>query len=426
MPLLLGLLALASTGACSSCGDLPASPVTFRVVNRLDWPIFVRDTADELGLQVQRYEDGNWRELSEFAACACDACSEICSPCSCPAKVAMVRRIGAAGGAAERMWNGEFREEDTANCWGSQRQCVGDRRAAQPGRYRVKLCWASSLPAASSDRDRFPADLSGELNCATHEFELPAEGPVIVETAPPPACRSTADCKIDQLCLQGRCSSSCLPHEVPALDDTWNVEVGAPDNDGLFEASQLPSGAKVFRGTGKVSTVSYTAGTTKLTLVRTANGIEYLGSLYYRLPGTRAVPLQVGDELDVVVVDASTDSRRLVRAIAIRRGGVLLLAADTGRGGPVLPAAELSPFEVRFSEEPFACNPADCGRRFHRRIEFAAGEVTALLEPGKSSELKVGAETYDVVAVANYAEEVEGCGISPMTPYVVMWQPPAP
>jgi hypothetical protein len=424
LPLFLAVLAILGGGeSCSSCVDQPASPVTFRVTNQLPWPIFVRDDAAQLGLTVQKDSDGAWVDLAEFAECSCLECDSVCSlDCQCAPTAVWVRKI-AAGATAERQWNGEYRSDDHATCLLGRKDCLGDRVAAQPGSHRVKLCWASSLSGTLSDSgDRFKATLPEDLSCATTDFELPAEGVVEVVTSAPPGCRVASECAFGQLCLSGHCSSTCLPNDVPVLGGEWTLEIGDPDNAGFFEVSEEADGAKVYRGSGTVSTVRYSSGTTNLTVLRTVGGIEYTASFYYTLPGKRVLPLAVGESIDVVLVDRSSGSRRLARALAIRQQGKLLLAADTGRQGRVLDALQREPFDVETDGEPFACNPSDCGRRLHRRVTFVAPEQSIPTEPGKAAVVKVGDDTYEAVSVANYSDEVEGCGASPMVPYLILLQ----
>jgi hypothetical protein len=47
-PLLAALLSAAALPACPSCVDHPARPVTLRVENNLDWPIFVADEFEQV------------------------------------------------------------------------------------------------------------------------------------------------------------------------------------------------------------------------------------------------------------------------------------------------------------------------------------------------------------------------------------------
>jgi hypothetical protein len=414
--------ALAFLASACSCGRLPATTVTFKVKNKLTWPVFVHDEFNHLGTIVQKDDSGVWTDLREFAACACEECAEACGRCTCFGESSIARRIG-PGESLERTWSGEFREQDQTTCLGGKVPCVGSRLPAQPGHYRVKVCYASSLSVAPTGKDRFPADFpSSALTCSHREFELPASGPVEVATIEPPGCRATSECEKGQLCQQGHCSSGCLPHAVPPLGGDWTVEVGGIDDRGFFEVTADPkTQAKTYLGTGKVSSVRFSSGTTNLTLIRyDAIGIDYTATFYYTLPGKRAVPFAVGDALEVVLVEFPAGDRKLARGLTLRQGGALLLAADNGRGGPVLSAQQIAPFEVSVDGESFACMGGDCGRRVHRKVTFRAGEKRETVEPGKTALFNVGAASFDAVAVGNYRDEVQGCGTSPSAPYVFM------
>ncbi|MBI5544055.1 MAG: hypothetical protein HY901_09220 [Deltaproteobacteria bacterium] len=416
----LGLLALTLLSGCGSCVDEPARPVTLRVVNKLGWDIFVRDEAGQLGLTVQQDADGTWEDLQELAACDCQECSEACSGCVCGVET-WARRVR-AGARLERTWSGEYRSNEKVSCFlGETKPCLGERRAAQPTTYRLELCWASSVANAPDDSERFRATFPDDLTCSTRYFELPAEGVVEIETDAPPGCRSAQECPRDQMCLSGRCTSSCLPNEIPELSGGWSVEIGEPDNAGFFTQQDLGT-VKRFQGAGTVATKRYTAGTTNLTVRRVVDGQDYDASLYCTLPGGRPLPLKVGDEIELLMTVHTSRDRSLARGLVIRQAGSLVLAADNGYGGPALDPADLTPFAVNPGGELFACDAEECGRRSHHRMHFSAGNLAADLEPGKTADLAVGEETYEAICVADYTDEVDGCGPSPMTPYVILVQ----
>jgi hypothetical protein len=420
------LLAAAPLPACSSCVDHPAAPVTLRVVNNLAWPIFVADDFEQLGLTVQHDEGAAaWKPMAEFATCDCQECSVACDPCECPATATWVRRIEPKG-TAERVWQGEYRPDDHVNCYsGEVKPCLGDRLAAQPGRYRLRLCWASSVPGAPDQGQRFEAIMPTEgLTCVSHNFEIPSSEPVVIQTDAPPGCRGPQDCPSDQMCLGGECSSTCLPNVVPALGGDWTVEVGQPGNVGFFKVTDGANGAKIYKGTGTVDNARYTSGTTNLALTRLENGLDYTATLYYTLPGKRALALLQGDEVEVTIVDYLSGTRKMARGVSIRRAGKLALLADNGYDGPALEAGQTAPFTVQVENDVFACNVADCGKRLHRLFRVLGGEADLALEAGKAGTLKLGSDSYEVVPVANYRDEVDGCGPRPMTPYVILLQDP--
>ncbi len=426
---LLGGLAV----SCGSCLEHAAVPVTFKVRNELAWPIYVQDDFGQLGTSVLRREgDGTQVLLRETSPCACEECStsQSCNLCDCTSPTTLVRRIE-PGETLERVWQGEFREEVDLGCEDGRDRgailrstCLGDRLAAQPGAYRVRLCYAQSITGAPPGDDRFPAELRGKLTCSTADFEHPAHV-VEVSTSNPESCKATRDCPEGQLCQGGRCSADCLPHEVPALGGDWTVEIGGLDDRGFFTVTER-KGSKVYEGTGKVTSVRYNRGTTNLELERIGdNGLDFSASLYYVLPEGRAVPITVGETLSITLRMYPDDGpRRLGRGIVLRQAGTLLLAADTGVGGIVLDGYEVpnSKFNVDVEGAAFACNPGDCGRRTHRTTSFFVGPEKQLhvLEAGRTAEVQLEGEKYELIAVGNYADEANGCGAMPVTPYVVM------
>ena len=416
---------LAAFASCASC-DEPPSSVTFAVTNRLDWPIFVQDERGQLGLTVQRHLEGEWVDAIEASVCDCEECSEACGGyCVCPKVLTMARRI-APGQSAGRAWDGEYRAPEAVACGDKLVPCLGGRVSAQPGTYRLKLCWATNLESASGGEERFPAELGPGLACAYRKFEHPAAGVVEIETSPPAGCRVAADCAPGEMCLGGRCSAGCLPHEIPALGGEWNVEIGVPDDAGLFEVTHGADGAVVYTASGEVSSVRYSAGTTNLTLVRREGGLDYRATLYFTLPARRTVAFVGGEQLSVRVVEYPEGERQLARALVIRRSGALALVADNGLGGAALDEPEaIAPFTVETEPvEIVACEQGDCGLRTHRRRIFAAeGSEPLVLEPGTSGELRVGGVTYEAIAVASYSDEVEGCSRSPVLPYAILLAP---
>lgn len=415
------------TVSCGACLEHAATPVTIQVRNDLDWPIYVEDDFGQLGTSVLRRDsDGSLVALRETASCACEECSiEGCAPCRCEPERSLVRRID-PGQTLTRTWHGEFREEVDLECgirWGRDRRttCLGDRRAAQPGAYRVQLCYAQSITGAPPGIERFEAELRGELTCATADFEHPTER-VVVSTTDPAACRQTADCPTGQICQGGRCSADCLPHQVPALGGDWTVEIGGLDDRGFFSVTEEEGGAKRYQASGKVTSVRYSRGTTNLELERIGeNGLDYGASLYYVLPEGRALPIRVGETLEVTLrFHPENGPRRLGRAIVLRQDGRLLLAADSGDGGPVLDATMLDEVAVEVEGAPYACNPGDCGRRTHRITRFSAAGQQMEIEAGRAATIEIGGENYELVAVGNYFDEASGCGAGERTPYAVI------
>lgn len=399
--------------------------MTLRVVNKLSSPIYVADEFDQLGLEVQQERFTKWTRMAEYAACDCQDCARACDVCSCPTFQAMVRRID-PGASAERVWEGEYRADDKVNCFtGEVKSCLGERRAAQAGSYKLELCFASSVAGAPTDQQRFAGTLPAREHqtCRTLIFQMPSDEPVVIQTDQPPGCRSQGDCPADQLCLSGQCSSSCTSSDVPALGGEWTVEVGQPDNLGFFTVTDGPNGAKVYKGAGTVESARFTTGTTNLTVVRTsATGIDLKANLYYTLPSKRALALTRGDAVEITVVDHPAGTRKMARGVALKKAGTLALVADNGFGGAVLDAAATAPFVVQTGGEVFACDVADCGQRMHRRMSATGGDPALQLDAGKSGLVRVGELDYEVVAVANYADEVDGCGPTPMSPYVILLQ----
>jgi hypothetical protein len=373
---------------------------------------------------VQQDTFGAWVDARETADCDCQECYQACEACQCPTVQTWAHRVE-PGASMSRVWSGEYRTNERVTCGTDVVQCLGDRRAAQPGTWRVQLCWAASVLNAPANLERFPAEFPADLTCSTQTFDLPASGTVDVVTSAPAGCRGPTDCPADQLCLNGQCSSSCLPNEVPKLGSDWNVEVGSPDDAGFFSVLGRTDGARVYKGSGQITKVQYSSGTTSLTVTRVDNGIDYFASFYYTLPAKRTLALNNGDAVDVLIVEFPAGARNLAAGITLRKAGKLQLAVDNGFGGQVLDSAALDPFVVTPGGELFACDSGDCGKRLHHRMRFQAGAASADVDPGKAVQLAVGGDTYEAVAVANYVDEVPGtCGPSPMSPYVILLQPP--
>src|SRR5512135_2736317 len=111
------LLSLLSFGGCLCTPSSPKA-VTLRLKNTTRDAVYVDDSSGKLGMQLQRSVTGTWVNFAEVPACACLACDQVCSGCSC-APVDSMQVLKVPGGTSfERSWAGVVQLESTAGCGG--------------------------------------------------------------------------------------------------------------------------------------------------------------------------------------------------------------------------------------------------------------------------------------------------------------------
>lgn len=420
---------IAIAAALVACTCQPPTPlsVTFRIKNPLTWPVFVADGQEQAGIIVQRPVAGGWADVAESLTCECLQCSQVCQrSCTCPLPPGMVRQVR-GGEQHERSFAGEYRDNGSRACLlGNVGACLESPTVVSAGdALRAKWCFANRLASPPPAEARFPGSIpeSGAV-CVTREFTLPVSGVIELSPPEPTTCASTAECRTAEreLCQSGLCSTTCLPSSVPPVGGSWTVEVLDPDNQGFFQVQEPATPGRVtYAGRGTVGAVRYETGSVRLTFVRDDPQLgRVTGALYLALPGGRAVPMNAGDPVEVTVVVSTDRDRPGARGAVLRRSGVTLLVADAGRGGPVLAPDDMQPFSVAAEGEEFACDPGNCGRKVHREMTLTAAGQSAVLRPGTPQKKLVGGYRYELVPVANYRYDYEGCGKGPVTPFAIV------
>lgn len=273
------------------------------------------------------------------------------------------------------------------------------------GSYALQLCYATSVPGASQGADDFPATFDPrQLTCVTKSFGYPEQTTWEIAPPPPAPCGPGAECPGEQLCQKGVCSATCLANDVPPLGNGWDVAISIIDDQAFF--TQSGTSVVAFDGTGQVGQANDLGSDMRLTLTRAVGVGHASGQIEVALPkGVTPVPFLAGETVAVHIVQARA-VRKNSAAVTIRdAAGNLLLAADMGRGGPLLTASDLAPFSVGGTGVAFACNQSDvCGRRVHRGILFNAGTAQVEVEPGKGAPVTVGSQSFVATAIENYAD----------------------
>jgi len=290
LPFLIVLgLTVGTVGGCR-CGADVASPVTLRIKNTNNDPIYVDATGGALGMQVQRNVLGNWIGFVEQPPCACLACEQICRGCDCQPrqKENLVQKVP-GGGALERPWNGIVQVEGVSSCGAviGGTSCLKAEIPSVDETFRVRFCYAPSAPGINDTTDG-GTPVAGTLKpdsllCVNREFRV-ADGVVEVSPAKGADCTSHAQCQGDggtSLCFNGACTTSCPANDFPQLGGTWAVSVPEQDDLGFFNFTTEGQN-KIYSGTGTVSSVRYDNNITTLRL--------QLGSLLHHAPRTPLAP----------------------------------------------------------------------------------------------------------------------------------------
>jgi hypothetical protein len=423
------VLALGAFGtACGGCARGNPTPVTFRINNTLQWPIFMQDEQSQAGVSIQVSSGGTWVTAPENLTCSCQSCDSICNGsgnCTCPPPAGVLRQV-APGASYERVWAGQYHVQSSVACFlGGPQDCLEAATNPSPGdEVRAEWCFANQLETTPPATSTFPGTIpQSNLECVDQTLKLPVSG--VVQFTPPSAtnCSKTADCTGNQLCQDGVCSTSCLPNTVPPLSSTWSASVGNPADQGFF-ATTSSTTRTAMTGTGTISSIQYTGGDVQISVYRNDPNLGRLtASMYITLPGGRAVPMAVGDVVTVTVIQSTDPTRPGAAGVIFAAPPLIELVIDSGLGGPVLTPADMQPFAVTTEGEPFACNPGDCGRKIHRTMTFTAGGTTLVLQPGTPQFQSIGGYRYEFVPVANYTFDYPGCDPYPVTPFVILYSP---
>jgi hypothetical protein len=201
--------------------------------------------------------------------------------------------------------------------------------------------------------------------------------------------------------------------------------VPAPDDQGLLSTSTDNAGNSVTVGSGIVSSVRYSAGTMSVVLQPPDGGTSPVATLYVTLPSMYAVPLTMGQSLQVLIVDASTAMNMGDTAITLRDGaGNLILVADSALGGAVLSAAQTAPFSVAASQDLVGCDEDGCGKLLHFNSIFTGGPNPIELTGGQSLQVIVAQREYQLLNVADDAyATTTACMVQKLMPYAILYQP---
>ena len=283
--------------------------------------------------------------------------------------------------------------------------CLQPGAPIAAGPYALQLCYATSVPGASGGVDDFPSNIDPQqLTCLTKTFSYPDQTTWEIAPPPPTPCGANQECPGEQLCQKGVCSATCLANDVPPLGNGWDVSISIIDDQGFF--TQSGTGVIAVDGTGQVGQANYLGSDMRLTLTRAVGVGHASGQIEVALPkGVTPVAFLPGETVAVHILQAGA-SRKNSSAITIRdASGNLLLAADMGRGGPLLGGSDLAPFSVDGHGLAFACNQSDlCGRRVHKGILFNAGSASVEVQPGQGAPVTVGAQSFVATAIENYAD----------------------
>ena len=424
---ILSLLLLGLT-ACR-CGPDTPLPVTLRLKNTGADALYVDDSTQTLGMSVQRKVANSWLSFVEAPGCACQACDQVCkAPCPCAEAAPKVLKV-AAGETLERSWSGVVQVSGTGACSGllAGPACLKAENAPIEETFRLHLCYAPSVPGVvDSDGGSVPGSLSAEGTvCVDREFK-PVDGVVEISPKRGAPCATSSDCTGEnELCFGAACTTSCPANAYPPIGGTWQVRIQEPDDQGFF-ARATEGGQAIYTGTGTIGAVLYQNGTMALHLTRAGPmGGVLTAVVYLTLPQGYSVPLAPGPaSIEVKVIDAlAADNRALtVRTAA----GVLLLAADSAQGAPLLAAGDLLPFAVASAEELVGCDFDSCGKKLFHATTFSAGAHSVELAPGKSATQTLAAGTYRFLAAGNYGYSTTSCAISTLRPYAIYLDRPQP
>lgn len=435
MRFLLPLLVLAVAGSACRCGPDQSTPVTLRVKNPLQTPIFVDATDPRMGLKVKRgLFSGDWVENIEEPPCECLSCELVCGGCECEALDAgtgptKVMKI-APDGSFEREWRGVVQVSGSEACSSSVvgTACLREENPPLDEVFQLELCYAQSSQGAA---DAEPGKVvPGALNkdsivCVEKSFKV-EDREVEISPERGAECSAHADCTGDEeLCFFGGCTTACPAMGFPEVGAAWQVRVPEPDNTGFF-AYSMENGIARYVGTGTVGSVQYDGNTMTVYLARPGpTGGMARGTLYVSLPQGLSVPLFTGEKVSVTVVDASADQNPENRGVVIRDDdGTLLLAADTGQKGPVLTGVDVAPFAVSRVGEIAGCQHGDCGKTLFHSTRFAVINEAVELKPGQTAEVVADGVQWKLVNVTNssYGEAGTWCSLTEHFSWVVVNQ----
>jgi hypothetical protein len=424
VPVLLFALAF---GACQCGPDVP-TPVTFRIKNPGQSPVYVDATDGRMGMKVKRRIGGEWLPFVEEPACPCLSCDLVCGGCDCAEGAPSPRVMKVVpGGSFERVWAGQVQVSGHGSCGSSIIQGPACLRGENPPideTFRLEFCYSPSATGAEHQDGGVvvPGSLPAEsVLCLERPFQV-REGVVEVSPERGADCQSHGECQGEgELCFGGGCTRACPETGFPELGGGWLVRIPEPDDMGFF-TWEKKDGVATYTGVGTVGSVRYENDTMTLALRRALQGGgNALGTLYVTLPRGVAAPFTIDEPVSVTVVDASTNANPDNRGVVVRDGqGVLLLAADTAQKGPVLRAQELGSLSVSRSPDLVGCRHTACGKRLHHRTHFSLGAEALALDPGATADLSTAGQTFRLAAVGNARYETTHCTLDDVMPWAVV------
>ena len=396
-----------------------------RLKNTSNAAIFVDDTDDKFGLQVQRNVGGTWLGFDEKLKCACLSCDQICGgACPCDGgSPAFVRKV-LPGDNFERTWNGVVQVQSPSGCADG---CLRAENAPLDETFNLQLCYQSEILGVDlPDGGRLAAVYPRpDQTCVDKEFRV-ADGVAEVSPRKGTVCTTQLDCVgIGELCLSGSCTAGCPANGYPVLGAGYALRI-ASDDLGFF-TSTADAGTSVLAGSGEITSVIYNGGTMTVRLKRLGPASEVLtGAVYVTLPMGQAAPLTQGSTVSVQLFDGSSSTNPENRALVIRDAtGALLFAADQAQQGTLLKPADTAPFTVSFSAPLVGCRFNECGKQLFFKTRFTAAPVESMLEPGKSALLTIPQGAFRALNVTSGTYGTTSCKLFDIRPFAI-WREKAP
>lgn len=427
LPFLLTATALVASVTGCRCSPADPQPVTLRIVNAGNDPLYVDATGGALGLTLKRDVGGTLYDFDDLA-CECRSCERACDPsCSCPAVGPDIVRRVMPGESAERTWDGVVQVAGSTRC--GDGTCLSQVNAPLDETFTVELCFSSQKPTGADFGDGGTAlgtVPKVSLGCVTKQFQ-PKDGLVEIGPGRGAACVTNVECRgADELCLDGSCTSGCPANDYPELGSTWNLLIPPPDNMGFF--TQLPRAkGTALSGTGTLTSFLYSGTSLQLHLSRTdpVTSERLTGGVSLSLPPGIGAPLVAGSDVSVLVV---TDGRtQPARAVVVRDAATnhVLLAADMNYNEPTLQPAELAPVSLSVGTRVLGCRQEGCGKLLYTPLVFSSDLKSLELEPGQSGDLALPEGLYRFLNVSSGAFASTDCDVTSLRPWV-FWRQQAP
>jgi hypothetical protein len=440
LPLLLAASALSSCN-CSKSGAAVPTPVVLVFTNTSSTPVFI-DVSDSTGglvitPQGSALTDPPYLEMFP-GPCSCLSCDIICNAGGCPGSSCGLEvptnplvELLAPDAGVQRTWSGVYLQNSQQSCGalvGGQ-ACLQQTNDFPDDTFTARICYSLSVNGGQGADAGvpFPGTLpSGELVCATKDFQ-PQEGTVYLTPPPPVPCTDDAgSCPSGQLCFGGGCSSGCPENGFPVYGNGYYVNVDAASGAFFLQSSTATS--TVSSGTGTLTSFSYSGGTTFLAL---SNDAGFTGRVDFTLPqldaGCCLEAFHPGETLTVTVTETPPASGN--RGVVIRDGnGQLVQLADMAGNAPVLGPSDTAPFTVTPSTNPLGCSSVEVGcKALFAGTSFTTPEgASPLVVPGQLLNVTTSGANFGVLNVTNTAYQLtssdqHACDtLTALAPYVIL------